>query len=972
MSRRPRRPAPSNNRRIFIFGGIGVGLVACLALVGGLAYFTYTLPPVSEQLPLGTSPIIVNLTVPFANDTVPISNYTDIHAEAIGPNPIQVMTLWVNGMAVDAHAASAKGNSYGVDFSWQPTGPGEQVLVVRAQDANGQLGNSNLLRVQAFDPAPILMNVPVSETDTVQSVADAFDMTVPQVVALNPQITTAADQPLPAGTTLTVLPPSGGPVLKPPVPAIPPDTSLIIPPPQVSTGAGAVPTTAAPAGAPPAGPVVTINPGTVAVAPKLDPNNKLGTFIDLKVKPIVNSSNPPTAPELAVVVEGCTATLYLFDKSDNEAGFAVYKMEPGASAFAPIKSLAAHSGTETASVTDTAGYGNTQYYISAFNADGEAPSNFVQATVLTETCLQPNQQGLGLQKPEMKPAVPVEKAMCFVVVNGSRSVRVPAIPGDYVYPVNGVFDFSEVLNILVSPPPTTDTTLTMRCAGWNGGDLVDLGEDTQTLSPGQNKPFTLKGEGFTVTATLNFGQTTVPPVIPPAPPLPPPVAGQEIAPPYDFVMTQNNATQENILLWRWSPVTCPADVNGQPPADCQYINDIAGYKVYQDGAVVGTLTPDQKILTLSATPGPTQCYRVVAYKDAAQSLPSPFQCVQAVQPKPLPSADLPVPVQVHFTNDLAECLAHAGAGADLLKGLCQQAADGQAAVLVWDLSGPACQPGTAGCTAIADVDGYQIYESRDGLAYLRASVTPATTTLAQLPVLAACYSVFAFKGNMASYGTTSACVPPELARAQTEIRVPPTFGSAFGSYANAQTCDPATSLQVDMPDGGRYLDYADFGFAVGYIHSYEADPCQKSSALWREGEVAFELPNDPVLNIQKATLQFQVSALQYNNAQGGGPASGECATEIDLAHGVAAGQVKRDGQVVKTLNGGMWAGHDQVAVAPFGANGQVDVTAAVKAAIADKRLLDLIFLTDTTGDPRSSATCLAHYHAFKLVVNLAP
>jgi hypothetical protein len=47
----------------------------------------------------------------------------------------------------------------------------------------------------------------------------------------------------------------------------------------------------------------------------------------------------PTAPTLAVTGQGCVAVLSIQDASDNEGGFNVYRLDPGAMSFMKLTSL---------------------------------------------------------------------------------------------------------------------------------------------------------------------------------------------------------------------------------------------------------------------------------------------------------------------------------------------------------------------------------------------------------------------------------------------------------------------------------------------------------------------------------------------------------------------------------------------------------------------------------------------------------
>lgn len=986
---RQRRRAGGGGARSFLAGFFGCGgLLALVVLIGVGIYTFYVIAPVEAQLPNNAVPIIVNLVAPFNQANSSLTDYTPVRAEAIGDNPIQLMQLWVDGIAVDAHAATLNESIYTTDFSWRPTGPGNHTLLVIAVDINGQSAISNLVQVNAFSESPQLAQVPASEGDTVQSVAQAFDLTPDQVLALNPQVTTPIDQPLPANTTLTVLPPSGALAPVNPKPPIPPDTSLLPPPAQPPTGA-------------------------VQPAPALPTNNPAGLFTQLVV------ASPPTrpaAPFLTADVQGCSVVLYFTDQSSDEAGFQVYRANPGSTDFKKIAALDASKTTGTTfSFTDPGRYGRSFYYVTAFNGAGESQSTPAQATIFDQTCTQPDQVGLAVQSPTITTAQPLERAFCYGSLDNGSWSRMPKGIETYVYPENGVFDFSKDLNLLVSPPPTKAVTLTMRCGGFAGDALIDLGVGQQTIQPNSNnQPFTLTGQGFTLTATLNFGQAQAPVVLPPPPAEP--SHDRFIAPPYDVMVFADPNTGDQTLLWRWRP---------SPPCDpaapeCTDINDITGFRLYGNNSsshetkvVQDGLAPAQRQFKLPPLTGDDAksgvCYYLVAYQDIYESTQAET-CVGgtapvgAPAPQPLPSANIPAPTNLRVTGDVAVCQSHFAVKPvdwkenNACAPLAQ--ADLNQRAFVWEWSNTLCQPGSPGCQTITDIDGYHVYKDIDGQQSLVGSSSPTTKAIVQFYSSTDafnCFVVRAYKGNLESASSNKACMTFSDV-GFTSGTVPPTSLYAFGSTYAGTTCDPITSTQTDTPGSSyspSYWQYmTPYGFAVGYMHLANGpDPaCPQVTARWYEGLVTFDLGQLGSSKLQTATLVFQRGPVSnFYDTSGLFPDEfvtsaianeKDCATGLDTAVSAYSGGLYRNGQLVKTVPGSLFTGSQQVAAAPLSASKvdarsdeyiwAVDVTSlAQTAAGSPGKILSLLFSTDTS-HPSETASCLSFYSAIGLKLEVTP
>jgi hypothetical protein len=576
-----------------------------------------------------------------------------------------------------------------------------------------------------------------------------------------------------------------------------------------------------------------------------------------------------------------------------------------------------------------------------------------------------------------------------------------------VYPVNGVFDFSKDLNTLISPPPTKAVTLTMRCGGFSGDALIDLGVGQQTIQPNSNnQPFTLSGQGFTLTATLNFGQAQVsPPVVKVVRAQPP---EQVIPPAYDVAVVQPRDATEPTLLWRWRPVTCPPDAGGQPPADCKYVNDITGFRVraYQifamdPNAQEFELTPDQKQFKLPPLPADvsTMCYSVVAYKgDLVSEIIGTSQACYGnpnFPTPPLPSANISAPTNLKLTSDINECQSHQITKPVLWNDQdCQKLTNSSPAV-VWDWSNTLCQPGEPGCEAIADIEGYNIYRVSYAKSELAITITSASTTAIVLTYypggdsVSICYVVRAFKGSLESGPSNRLCLSPADLGVNS-FSLLPTGAYSYGSFYNRTGCNPETSQQLDSTDKGSLDPRASFN--VGYIHRTftslsgvgTVTGCPQTTAFWREGMVDFDLTALAGRTIQKAIFEFQRGQAQNLWAADqifpdgfldmGLATDNDCATSLGTGVRKYAGfniRINGDLRSSHRIGSGMYRADSVIAPAPLG-TAPIDVTTLANDLLtAGKSQLSFLFATDHA-HPDETKSCFSNYHGFKLTIQLAP
>ena len=181
-------------------------LIGCLILIvlaflagGGIAVLVNQIPDVAAQLPPNAGPIIVTLTTPPNEEIIPLNQFTTITTEAVGGNPIAVLELWIDGALLQTkNAPSGDLKQFSAFWTWTPVSEGEHILLVRATDAQQNVGQSNVVRVTASKAANPTVEVtyPPKPGETVKSVADKFKTTPEQILNLNPQLN--PNNPLPS------------------------------------------------------------------------------------------------------------------------------------------------------------------------------------------------------------------------------------------------------------------------------------------------------------------------------------------------------------------------------------------------------------------------------------------------------------------------------------------------------------------------------------------------------------------------------------------------------------------------------------------------------------------------------------------------------------------------------------------------------------------------------------------------------
>lgn len=597
---------------------------ACL-FIAGVVFFYLQIPDLSRQLPPNAVPIIVTLNGPANGERVGLNLFTTVEAQALGVKSITSMELWIDGtfMQVKTPSAGSNSNLYTAAWIWTPINEGEHTLLVRAIDADHNVGTSNIVRVNVSKQANqgFEFEYQPQSGETIDSIAENLEINSEEILELNLQIT--PNQSLDPSQKLTI--PIEFPELN-----INPDAPLV-------------------SGQPPSGPIQPASP----------PPNPFQFWARKNFSP--SQPELPAAPSLYVDPGDCTAQISVAPQSENMGGFFLYRLAPNSSVFKRIQTFGPANGAAPVTYEDVGLYGNFEYYVSAFNTAGESPSNIVSVNISGATCPVAKWSSLHIENARLTTLQPADKSYCYVSGNGGPWSRIPSTPNTYLFPEDGGFELSQRLNSLGSEVESLSPSLEMECWGWQGDTLTFLGRGSQSydVSVQPEAKLQLAGDGFLLTGTLvtelerPYFRTLPSPIIPA---------------PIDFHATQDpeecgkhsgipiwgallcaaliEENEELAFVWNWPGQSCA------PGQDCNYVNQVDGYRVYGFGSLSNGTEYVVLMETVSGQSKTTAgfgydqffsqpdsfeevnlpiCYYVTAFLDGNESAPSETICPDVPQ-----------------------------------------------------------------------------------------------------------------------------------------------------------------------------------------------------------------------------------------------------------------------------------------------------------------------------------------------------
>ena len=414
-----KRSPGTSQRKLFGLLPLVLVLLAC-----GISTFNSS----SNPSPQFKQHIIVSLTDPVSGEAYPISAGLSVRAEAISDSSIARMELWVDGTLYEEYAAPEDGLGLLIHYwTWSPKTLEAHTLMVRAYNDQNQTAFSNVIHIKGIEDPGYILAAKAEEGDTVSGIAEKYNVPLAEVLVDNPGLTGIAS--LSAGEEVFV---------------------------HIGT------------------PVTASAPSTTARALMSLNQWSLGSQRDL-----LSPQVAPSAPSLAVSGQGCAATLAVSDLSENEMGFNIYRLNPGAISFSKLTTLPAHAGSGILTHQDSTLYGLYHYYVAAFDDSDESASNLVSLSITDPNCAgEP-------ATVESLTSIPsgVEAYYLYASVNKGNWRRFPADEFTYLKKSDGI-DFNQVASSLA---PNLAGNISMRGEVWGmvNGTAILLGNFDKTFKAAQ-------------------------------------------------------------------------------------------------------------------------------------------------------------------------------------------------------------------------------------------------------------------------------------------------------------------------------------------------------------------------------------------------------------------------------------------------------------------------------------------------------
>ncbi len=450
--------------------GMVIGLIIAAGLVvivGTGIFFFLNTPEASQQLPADSGTVTLSITRP-ENDTYEnIGDVVSIDAIGSSEKPITTIQLSINGINVpkSRHSGQLPDGLFKTSWLWTPSEEGSYLLVARASTQDEDSSVSNAVTVNVTKKVPPLVD---------------GDFAPPP-----PLVEKQAADLISRGSGEPAL------ALQAPTPYPTPDSNVIDfsmkPTPLASDGE-----------------IASVGIGQSAKY----------MLILQGITSRIGAIARPTAAQITSRPRNCGAALVVSDQSDTEAGFFLYRLDPGSEFFRRVATLDGHPGKSSFEYEDlNLPTGNYGYYISAFNTAGETAGDSIFVPVKGENCPAQTVRPINLKELNINPRTAVDRMYCYMTTDGSIWTRVPAGQEAFVYPENGKYNFAPYLrNTLPTRPVSGKEVIRMDCWGWIGENLEGLGPGELKLEnqdPGKGVDL---GDQFEVPGPFdNDGLVTLPP-----------------------------------------------------------------------------------------------------------------------------------------------------------------------------------------------------------------------------------------------------------------------------------------------------------------------------------------------------------------------------------------------------------------------------------------------------------------------------
>jgi hypothetical protein len=482
-------------------GGAAILCVCVAVAAGGVLFLASNRTP--PTLPT------VRIEDPRTGDDLIAGDPSVVYAHADDPDGIAGAELWINGQLVAAEVNAAGENPFLISEGWTPTDVGAYLVLVRATDTKGYVGQSASILVNVAEQPPL-------SPDAVSAVPASEPGGQPVLIPV------PTDEPPAAGRA-----PSGG--------GTEPAVGIPAPPPEPPGGA-------APAD-PASGGVPIWGPTLCRSLPSLPGCGGA----------VLPGMLPPNTPRISARYGGdCQIDVQWTDESDNEIGFRLYRIFRGSTT-----DLVAPTDT-AGSYTDHPGQGGTyRYYVTAYNAAGESPPSAPSAEIEIplSACLAEILRpvtDLELEALTFNVTESLDKAYCYYALVGPPWLRVPGEEGQYLELSGDSWNIAAYAGganrLHISLPAGVPLTVSGKCYGWRGSELLPLGEFTNTHGEEDWHGTILTGSSGRFTVTYAIQTLTAPPEDVPRFEIDP-----SIPPPYDLRIGGIFTVPNQNVLWRWLP-----------------------------------------------------------------------------------------------------------------------------------------------------------------------------------------------------------------------------------------------------------------------------------------------------------------------------------------------------------------------------------------------------------------------------------
>ncbi len=224
----------------------------------------------------------------------------------------------------------------------------------------------------------------------------------------------------------------------------------------------------------------------------------------------ITVDSKPDAPNIAGSLGQCGAILSIHDTSDKEEGFRVFRLGLNSPGWTEVKKLASQSQNDWITYTDSGVSGPINYYVSAFNSQGDSESNIVLVNIDPTGCAEPSEDfpTLTVEIANMILKKPAEQVYCYRSLGGQLWERIPSI-GFFTPGENGIQLHEALSNLLLTDlegkPLFDKIELYLECWGWNGGTLENLGNITHTIDLSNPNDTHIDLESISVDVLVNIG-----------------------------------------------------------------------------------------------------------------------------------------------------------------------------------------------------------------------------------------------------------------------------------------------------------------------------------------------------------------------------------------------------------------------------------------------------------------------------------